>query len=54
MRSQPMVDERGLSDTRPGNYRNDIYIRVCPCIVQESDILLSPKNIAACNRQCGY
>ena len=44
-----MVHQRGLSDPRPGNYRNDIYIRVYPCIVEKSDIVLSAKNIAACN-----
>ena len=51
---EPMVDQRGLSDTSPGNYRNDIYIRVCPCVIQESDILLSTKKIASGNRQSGY
>ena len=49
-----MVDERGLPDTGPGNDRNDIDILVCPCIIQEDDILLSTKNIASCNRQTGY
>ena len=49
-----MVDQRGLPDTRPGNDCNDIYILVCPCGIQESDILLSTKNIAACNGQSGY
>src|SRR5690242_7487169 len=42
--SQPMVNESGLPDTGPGNDCNDIYILVCPCIIQESDILLSTKN----------
>src|SRR5215831_8295435 len=28
--SEPMVDERGLSNTRPGNDCNDIDILVCP------------------------
>ena len=51
---EPMVDQRGLSDTSPGNYRDDIYILVCPCIIQESDILLSTKKIASGNRQSGY
>ena len=37
-----MVDERGLSDTSPGNDRDDIYIRVCPGIVQKSYVLLRP------------
>ena len=49
-----MVDQRGLPDTGPGNYGDDIYILVCPCIIQESDILLSTKNIASGNRQSGY
>ena len=50
-RSKPMVDQRGLSNPSPGNYRNDIDILICPRIIQESDILLSTKNIAPCNRQ---
>src|SRR6476646_1076081 len=52
--SEPMVNERGLPDTDPGNDRNDIYLVICPCIIQESNILLSPKNIASCNRQSRY
>ena len=52
--SKPMVDERGLPDTSPGNYCNDIYILVCPCVIQESNILLPTKNIASCNGQSGY
>src|SRR5271168_1582247 len=48
--SEPMVNERGLPDTGPGNDRNDIYLVICPCIIQESNILLSTKNIASCNR----
>ena len=44
-----MVDQRGLPDTTPGNDRNNIYLLICPCIIQESDILLSTKNIASCN-----
>src|SRR5580700_2830487 len=51
--SEPMVDERGLPDTGPGNDRNDIYLLICPCIIQESDILLSTKNIASGNGQSG-
>ena len=45
--SKPMVDERRLPDTSPGNYCNDIQILVCPCTIQESNILLSTKNIAS-------
>ena len=52
--SEPMVDERRLPDTSPGNDGNDIYMLVCPRIIQESDILLSTKNIASCNGQSGY
>src|SRR5580704_11610632 len=48
--SEPMVNERGLPDTGPGNDGNDIYLGICPCIIQESDILLSAKYIASCNR----
>ena len=51
---KPVIDERGLSDTSPGNYRDDIHILVCPCIIQESDILLSTEKIASCNGQSGY
>src|SRR6516162_7304524 len=52
--SEPMVDEGGLPDTGPCNDRNHVYILVCPCIIQESDILLSTKNIASGNGQSGY
>src|SRR3984893_8205241 len=51
--SEPMVNESGLPDTGPCNDRNDIYILVCPCIIQESDILLATKNIASGNGQSG-
>src|SRR6266436_6627588 len=47
--SKPMVHERGLSDPGPGNDCNDVDILVCPCTIQKSDILLSPKNIASRN-----
>src|SRR5258707_15711717 len=52
--SEPMVDQRGLPDTSPGNDCDDIYMLACPCIIQESEILLSPKNITSCNGQSGY
>src|ERR1700746_1816742 len=52
--SEPMVNERGLSDPSPGNNCNDIYVLVCPGIIQKSDILLSTKNIASGNGQSGY
>src|SRR5208282_6504948 len=51
---EPIVDERGLPDTGPGNNCNDIYMLVCPCTIQENDILLSTKNIASRNGQSGY
>src|SRR5580704_9719038 len=47
--SKPMVNERGLTDPSPGNYRNDIYLLICPCTIQKSDILLPTKNIASGN-----
>ena len=49
-----MVNERGLSDPSPGNDGNDLYILVCPCTIQKSDILLSAKNTTAGNGQSGY
>src|SRR5262252_8628499 len=52
--SEPIVNERGLSDTGPGNNCNDVDVLVCPCIVQESDILISPENITSCNGQPRY
>ena len=52
--SEPMVDQRRLSDSAPGNDCNDIDMLVCPCIVQETDILFSTKNIASRNGQSGY
>ena len=52
--SEPMIDEGGLPDTSPGNDGYDIYMLVCPCVIQESDIFLSTKNIASCNGQSRY
>src|SRR5215831_9175067 len=52
--SEPMVDERGLSDAGPGNDGNDVDILVCPCTVQKNDVFLSTKNIASGNGQSGY
>src|SRR6516164_2704170 len=49
--SEPMVNERGLSNPSPGNDGNDVDILVRPCLIQESDILLPAKNIASRNRQ---
>src|SRR5260370_10485193 len=51
---QPMVDQRGLPDTSPGDDANDVHMLVRQRSIQESDILLSPKNIAACNGQSRY
>jgi hypothetical protein len=52
--SEPIVNERGLPDAGPGNDCNDIDLPVCPRTIQESDILLSTKNIGSCNGQSGY
>jgi hypothetical protein len=38
-----MVDERGLPNTGPGNDRNDMYMLVRPCSIEESDISPRPK-----------
>src|SRR4029077_13760240 len=45
--SEPMVDQRGLSDPGPGNDCNDVDLLVCPCPIQKSDILFPTKNIAS-------
>src|ERR1700736_2992256 len=52
--SEPMVNERGLSDPSPGDNCNGVDLLVCPCTIQKSDILISTKNITSCNRQSGY
>ena len=52
--SEPMVNERGLSDPSPGNDCNDIYIPVFPCTIQKSAILLSTKDITSGDGQSGY
>src|SRR5580693_145435 len=52
--SEPMVDERGLPNTSPGNDGNDVDILVCPCVVQKSDVLFPTKNIASSNGQFGH
>jgi hypothetical protein len=52
---EPVIDERRFPDTSlVGNYRNDIYIGARPRIIQESDILLSTKNIAPSYGQSCY
>ena len=52
--SEPVVDECRLPNTSPGNDCNDINTLVCPCSIQESDILLSTKNLAPCYGQSCY
>src|SRR5215471_2464514 len=47
--SQPMVDERRFSNSAPGNDCNNIDPLAGPCIIQKSDILLSPENLTSCN-----
>jgi len=47
--SEPMVEERRLPDTSPGNDCDDIYLWICPGSVQESDIRVSTKNISSSN-----
>src|SRR5215469_15958590 len=51
---EPMVHERRLPDTGPGDYRDNVYAVICPRFIQESNILLSPKNIASRNGQPCY
>src|SRR5271157_1109390 len=46
---EPMVDERRLPNTGPSSDCDDIYLWICPGRVQESDILLSTKNISSSN-----
>jgi hypothetical protein len=41
-----MVDQCGLPDSTPGNDCNHIDVLVCPCSIEESNILLSTKNTA--------
>src|SRR5271156_4144139 len=48
---EPMIDQRGLSDTGPGNDSYDADIPVGPCTIQEGDILLSTKKITSSDRQ---
>ena len=44
---QPTVDKGGLPDTSPSDDANGVHMLVRQRCIQESDILLSPKNIAA-------
>src|SRR4029077_2764061 len=48
-----MVDQRRFSDSAPGNNCGNIDLLVCPCIVQETDVLFTTKNITSCNGQSG-
>src|SRR6516164_6525232 len=52
--SEPMIDQRRFSDSTPGSNCNNIDLLVCPCIVQESDVLFTTKKITSCDRQSGY
>src|SRR6516165_6851017 len=52
--SEPMVDERRLPDAGPCNDGHDIYIPVRPRCVEESDILLSTKDVAPRKWQSCY
>src|SRR5580704_5022451 len=52
--SEPMVNQRRLSDPSPCNNCNYVDILVCPCTIQKSGILLSTKNIFSGNGQSGY
>src|SRR5215471_1994672 len=52
--SEPMVDQGRFSDSAPGNNCHNIDLLVCPCIVQETDVLFTTKNITSCNGQSGY
>jgi hypothetical protein len=52
--TEPMIHQRRLPNTSPGNDRNHIYLRIYPGGVQESDFLLSTKNVTSGNGQSGY
>src|SRR6516162_4589403 len=52
--SEPMVDQRRLSNTGPRHDCNDVDVLLCPSIIQKGDVLLSTKNIASCSGQSGY
>ena len=48
--SEPMIDERRLPEPSPGNDCNDVDVLVCPCTIEESDVLISTKDIASGDR----
>src|ERR1700675_4028719 len=50
---EPMIDECGLPRPSPCNDLNEVYILVCPCIVQETDVLFATKNITSCDGHSG-
>src|SRR5215469_8582981 len=46
---EPIVEQRRLPDTGPGNDCDDIYVWIRPGSVKESDILLATKKLSSCN-----
>src|SRR5271169_1300021 len=50
---EPMVNERRLPHPSPGNNCNKDDMLVCPRTIQESDIFLSTKSVAARHGQSG-
>src|ERR1700693_2026138 len=50
---EPMVEERRLPQPHQGNNCNKVDMLVCPRTIQESDTLLSTKNVAARHGQSG-
>src|SRR5271157_4320772 len=51
---EPMVDQRGLPDPSPANDGNDVYMLICPGVIQESNILLSTEQIGSRYGQSCY
>src|SRR6516165_4839185 len=51
---EPLINQGRLPRTTPGNDGNDIYLLICPGLIQESDIRLSAKKIASCNGESRY
>src|SRR6516165_1106740 len=52
--AKPMVDQRRLPNPSPGNDGNDVYMLIRPGIIEESDILLTTKQIRSGNGQSRY
>src|SRR5580704_8054720 len=46
---EPMIDQRRLSDSAPGHNCHHIDLLVSPCIIQETDVLFTTKNITSRN-----